>query len=777
MTILEHLTAKIRSVAAFNSAVQTEPECILWPDPDKQWLGIIPDLLAHIPELLLFGDYDPEKRTGPAIWLRCAIAGEIDIPAGAKPIIYMPGIGRQLLRDVRNCPARLQPLVELQYRGTVWSQINSKDWTILAFLKSDQGGLGLNVAQDNETKTAIQLSLRHLLGEDLDVLKGKHLGKDFFNTLLTGDAVRELLSWLDRGEAFREDKDESAWKAFVSVCKSNYAFDPQKEGVLAGAAKLANREGAWGAIWQRYCESPKRYPNIPAQIRKCNPPAFDLFADSVSAGGWPQWNETQEHTLASDLNSLGNLPEHDARKKIELLEKQHSPRRGLVWAELGLAPLACALEHLARLTSATENKLTAGSIDDLAAGYRTTGWQADNAVIQALALVEKVSDLDPISSAVNAIYRPWAENAARFLQRTVSDSSYPGTKGAISSSPSPHNGECILFVDGLRFDVAKRLAELCRTGSCDVSERSVWTALPSVTATGKPAVSPVGYKISGADNAIDFEPCVVNSGQSLKGGYHFKKLLNEAGWTILDSSDNGDGSGFSWCEFGDIDHEGHSRGWKLARHISVLLDEIRDRIDGLLSAGWTSVRVVTDHGWLLLPGGLPKIDLPSVLAESKWGRCAAIKAGASTQERLYDWFWNPSEHFALADGISCYKLGEVYAHGGLSLQECLTLELTVTRSKNALSGTGTKPFDVVWRGLRCTIKIDSSVAGMSLDIREEAGNPLTTLVSETKPVGPDGTASVVVEDEDLQGKAATIVLLDEHGSLIAQSVTTIGGDE
>ncbi|MFZ4525135.1 MAG: hypothetical protein ACOYOE_06190 [Chlorobium sp.] len=32
---------------------------------------------------------------------------------------------------------------ERQYRGIVWSQINARDWTILAYLKSDQGGPGL----------------------------------------------------------------------------------------------------------------------------------------------------------------------------------------------------------------------------------------------------------------------------------------------------------------------------------------------------------------------------------------------------------------------------------------------------------------------------------------------------------------------------------------------------------------------------------------------------------------------------------------------------------
>ena len=54
------------------------------------------------------------------------------------------------------------------------------------------------------------------------------------------------------------------------------------------------------------------------------------------------------------------------------------------------------------------------------------------------------------------------------------------------------------------------------------------------------------------------------------------------------------------------------------------------RIGALLKAGWSEVVVVTDHGWLLVPGGLPKVELKSFLAEHRWGRCATLKSGAQT---------------------------------------------------------------------------------------------------------------------------------------------------
>ena len=781
MRVLDHLLKAVRDAAVFNPEVQVAPACILWPDRDRQWEAVIPVLQAELPELMILGDYAPEKRIGPAIWLRCVIAGraeDVSLPKDRTPIFYLPGVSRQDLRAVESCPDHLKPLAELQYRGVIWSQINAKDWTILAYLKSDQGGLGLDVAQDNDAKNAMQLALYRLLDEDVSLLKAKRLDKDYFNTLLTGgDPIRDLLQWLDQGDAFQASRGENEWTAFVEVCKSQLAFNPQNEGVLAGSTKLANHEGPWHAVWERYCEAPKRYPNIPAQIRKCRPPSDTIFwhMGDGSFDGWPQWNDDQEKNLQRDLMALAKAPAHEARAKIKELEKQHGRRRSLVWAELGDAPLACAVEHLATIAEITKSGLAAGSADDLAAGYRSQGWRVDDGVIRALAQVDSSADFDAVTTAIRSVYLPWVEESARYLQKLVDGASYPGGTCLMAKAAPFSPGDCVLFVDGLRFDAGKRLVGSLEACGLEISEEPAWTALPSVTATGKAAVTPVADRIRGEEGSPDFEPSVADTGQSLKGGYHLKKLLTDAGWSILERSADGDGQGMAWCEFGDIDHEGHDRGWKLAKHIDALILEITDRITELLAAGWKRVRVVTDHGWLLLPGGLPKIDLPSALADNKWGRCASLKPGATSEDRLYPWYWNPNQYFALADGVSCFKKGEEYTHGGLSLQECLTLQLTVTRGESAQAAASVEFTDVVWKGLRCTVAVDGNFSGLSLDVRSQAGNSLSSVVVGSKPLKDNGTASVVVEDEDMEGREATVVLVDANGSLVAQIATVIGG--
>ena len=136
--------------------------------------------------MLVLGDYDPPRKSGPAIWLRCVIEGKlpaVELPPGAVPVLYLPGVNRQDLRLVEEMGESLKPLVELQYRGVFWSQLNTKDWTILAFLKSEQGGLGLDTAQDQETKNAMRLALVSLLDENVKTLQGKRLDSDYFNTL------------------------------------------------------------------------------------------------------------------------------------------------------------------------------------------------------------------------------------------------------------------------------------------------------------------------------------------------------------------------------------------------------------------------------------------------------------------------------------------------------------------------------------------------------------------------------------------------------------------
>ena len=83
--------------------------------------------------------------------------------------------------------------------------------------------------------------------------------------------------------------------------------------------------------------------------------------------------------------------------------------------------------------------------------------------------------------------------------------------------------------------------------------------------------------------------------------------------------------------------------------------------------------------------------------------------------------------------------------------------------------------DIAWKGLRCTVGVEGQYANLLLDIRTQAGDPASSVVVSVKPLKDNGTASVVVENEELQGRTACLVLLSPSGEMVAEANTVIGG--
>jgi hypothetical protein len=780
MTVLAALVQSLRDSAKFNPQTHVAPSVILWPDHEGQWASVIPRLQAEIPELLVLGNLDATKKTGPGIWLRCAIANlipEVQIGEAATPIIYLPGVSRADFRAVEESPLTLKPIIELQYRGSIWSHINGKDWTVQAILKSESGGLGLMLGTGADNKDAMLLALEYVLDQNVDQLKGKLLDKAYFSGLVQGgDLPRDVLTWLNRGDDYRSEIGERRWKAFCDVCKSSLNINPANQTALDACAAFASTDGSWLQIWNRYCESPRLYPNIPDRIPASRAPKQDIFwlTSEGNFPGWPQWNDDQEVELRKQLASVAGMPWHEARNLVISLEADHGKRRNTVWAELGRAPSAMVLEQLAALAVHVENKLNAGELADITEGYATTGWKVDEAAMNALVSTSDFELDDIVREVVRALYLQWLEESARHLQTLVSTDGYPNAGIGKFEPPTYKSGDCILFVDGLRFDLGKRLAGQLQSSGCTVIENPAWSALPSVTATAKPAVSPVAGLIVGAEENADFEPQVRESAASLRGGSQLKRLLTDNGFSIVDNANQGDSSKRGWCEFGNIDSEGHSLGYRLANSVERLIQEIDGRVRQLLQQGWKRVFVVTDHGWLIMPGGLPKTELASFLTDSKWGRCASIKSGSIANERYYPWFWNPTIQFVLATGVSCYRANVEYSHGGLSFQECYTLHLCVTKSGAPQISMQMALSNVVWKHMRCTIDLSSGAVGLTVDIRLQAANPDSSVASSTKVVGESCSTFVMVGDDSFEGKDAFVVVLDANGNVVDQVSTVIG---
>ena len=768
-TVLDALISALRAAASHTPGAEVPPCAVLWTDPGRAWISAIPLIKQRMPEVFVFGEYAPEERTGPAVWLRCVVARCVKESPGSDvtPVLYLPGVSRQQLREVEECPDELAPLVELQFRGSVWTHSNGRDWTPTSFLSSDRGGLGLAVAPDGDTREALDRALIRLLDEDIEELKGQSIDADYLNRLLTPDLPSRIIRWMNDPATDRARQPEAEWKAFRQRCTADFGFDPQSDGVLRAGELLAAQQDEWVAVWERFTHNPSRYGGIVDLLDRITP--ADAFKQDASV--YPIVNEGLEGMLAEELRALASLPLDKAVAKVIELETLHAVRRSYVWRELGSSPFACALEHLAALARAVSTPLGGSSATDLAERYCGEGWCVDAAAMHALACCRDAEHAEPIRKAVRALYAQWLDQAARTMQRLVKID--PALCRPPQSGVEVAPGRAILFADGLRMDLARGIeGALISDEGARVALSWEWSPAPTVTATAKPLRAPVAHLLKGDPQTDTFAATIAESGQSLTPE-RFRKLLQGINVQWLAELETGDPSGCAWTEVGSIDKRGHEQDGKLAQVAEDTVEEISSRIRSMLKAGWREIIVVTDHGWLFMPGGLDKVDLPRFLTETRWGRCAAMKDGVATEMPTAPWYWNPVVCVASPSGAGAFRAGLEYAHGGISPQEMVTPRMTVTRTISTVSARITT---AKWIGLRCRVTVEGSGEGCSVDVRRRATDGQSSCVEggAARGVSSDGTASLPVPDDTLQGTAAIVVILSGDGKIVHQMSTIIG---
>ena len=767
------LDALLRSVRAAMLAPEgyAPPVAILWTDAEAQWLPIVGALRAVYPWVYTLGKYNPETRTGPAIWLKCIVDRTLPEapPEGETPILYLPHVRRQELRAAGDCPAHLQPLVELQYRGRVWHQSNGHDWTVRAFLVSDDG-LGLDVAADRRTEEAMLRALPLLAEIDLSPLRGRRLDADDFDKLSVQDPVRDLLLWLNHPETFEAGAKGARWESFRSVVKSEFGLDPEKTSPSEVAGLLLRAEPSLERVWTRFVEAPQLYPGVAKLLR--DPAGVGQGQLTLDPARDPRINEREEAELRQALEAVPRLAQAAARAKVLELEARHSERRGWVWARLGWSAWAEALEPLARLARAAETPVGGGTLATAAAAYAESGWRCDAAAMEALACFRSGPEAALLAQVVRALYEPWLAASARHFQSLVAGDP-KAAREAVGGTPAEAE-TCLLFVDGLRFDLAGKLAALLEERSMKVNLAWRLAALPTVTPTAKPVVAPVGDRIRGGDG-VDFTPLVeTKSGWKPLTAPLLRERLEAAGVEVLASNEvrmPAGATGGGWAECGSIDSLGHSLQADLVHQVATELERVAGCVAALLDAGWRRVRVVTDHGWLLLAGGLPKVELPAYLTETKWARCALVRGQPDLAVPVAAWHWNESVRIASPPGIACFRAGEAYAHGGISPQECVVPVLEVERGFGA---TYASIHSVDWRGMRCRVRVETNDPLVKVDLRTNWKQAGSSIVAAVKEVGAGGEVSLAVPDDQYEGAAASVVVLDRDGKVITTQTTCVG---
>ena len=807
MMPLDLLMSAIRAKSGAPGGV-APPAAILWTDHRREWDSLIPVARSRLPELLVLGEYDPGRRTGPAIWLRCVVDGAADlpdVPADRPPIIYLPGVERGELRAGEDCQEALRPLVELMYRGVAWHHPNGRDWSARAFLTLRTDGVpagpGLDIAKDAASREALVRAIGEVARSPLDDLRGRRLDANDFNRLAGVDVVRDTLRWLDNAEATRDEMDDRRWAAFRDEARRELRFDPGEDPDVEAGRRLAAASGRWSDVWSRFSDTPRQFPRVADVLGRSRPGGV---LPLEGRDRWPDLNDDDEAALRDSLAKLPGLTHTEACRRVQELEEEHGRRRDWVWARMERSPFAEVLRPLACLAAATEHSIGGRTPDDIARVYAERGWQADRAAREALAQVRPEGEAI-IRSAVRHLHEHWLRESTEAFQ-TAARAPAPWSHGAGAGAAAPSatkpedasllrpgtvpanapviadENECIFFVDGLRYELGRCLASHLEEAGLKATVRTRWAAIPTVTATAKPAVTPVAGDITGDHLGADFRPVLRGSSRPVTASV-LRDSMEERGYEIV-----GDGSlalgpvpgARGWLETSRIDHHGHHHGAvAFAQLIDRELDRLGRRVHELLDAGWRTVRIITDHGWLLLPNGLPMVTLPRHLTESKWARCAVLAGDSRPEAPLHPWHWNGNQRFASPPGIACFSQRPEYAHGGLSVQECLIPEIRVRTEAGAAGEAAyraparTTIRSVSWRRMRCDIQVEPSTSDATADLRLGSVSG-ESVASRQKAIDADGCASLILDEDAHAAAALVIVVTGPDGRILAQQATRKG---
>ena len=127
----------------------------------------------------------------------------------------------------------------------------------------------------------------------------------------------------------------------------------------------------------------------------------------------------------------------------------------------------------------------------------------------------------------------------------------------------------------------------------------------------------------------------------------------------------------------------------------------------------------------------------------------------------------------LAPGVSAFMASVEYTHGGLTLQEALTPVLTIESGRKdqaAVTITSAK-----WRGLRLDVQLSAVDPDLKVDLRTKPADPTSSLLKGKPSIGltQSDTVTILVEDPDLSGSAAILVVL-RQGQVVCKQPVTIG---
>ena len=365
----------------------------------------------------------------------------------------MPGHNREILRGAGDCPPDLAPLVWFAVAGNFFGQPKqARDWTLRGFLAAQGSPVGLDIPDDKATREALARAASRLFAEPITALREHRLDAAALNTLLVPDLNADMLRWVDGTLTPRP---------IPSGLPPSPPSPRNSWGSIRAGDRGRRRRHGWRSAKRAGPPSGTASRNAMAPMRGSSKLLLRRGAGhSIFEGRdtYPGLNAKEEDELRKALSALAGATPDQATARLRELETQHARRRETVWARRGEARVAQALEHLAVVAGAPA--IAAHDAAALAAAYLAEGWKTDWAAMRALDLARTGEDRQAVTAALRAVYLPWLDAGAVALQKLAAAGKVRFAEP--KSPPAPPTRAVLLFVDGLRMDLAQQLAALLR---------------------------------------------------------------------------------------------------------------------------------------------------------------------------------------------------------------------------------------------------------------------------------------------------------------------------
>lgn len=397
-------------------------------------------------------------------------------------------------------------------------------------------------------------------------------------------------------------------------------------------------------------------------------------------------------------------------KHAKMIEKVSDKRKKTIWSETGRIKFWDYIYHAARLnnlihenTELLEEKDL--SMDEFIENYIHRWWIIDesylNLASNAIAPDERINEyiLKPSSER----YGKWLEFLGKRFSEAVSQAGRWKSKHAYSQKKFWEKNisvddkrVAILYIDALRYDLAKHLITKINERGFEVSSIPMLSSIPSITEVGMAALLPkhednISLIVENGDIKIAIDEFLVTQ----KGDRNewIKKIFPDS--VFLDLSEICSSTNEKLRQkIGKA-----SRIFILDRKIDVLgtfitdisvsffndaIEKIAAAIENLHYAGIKKVVIGTDHGFLLLPEGMKTDTIQNISVSSETCKSWRFLAGKPPKvESLLTFDYKElgfsSQGFArFPRAIGCIAMPGrmVFYHGGISLQENCLLSIT-----------------------------------------------------------------------------------------------------